>query len=155
MSIVVRPLTSDDRDAVEEALARCGAFSDEEVAVALELFDAGLSAGYWLFGAEVNHRVRGYVCLGKAALTQSSWYVYWMCVHPDAQRLGLGRALQRHAEDFVRSQGGRRLVLETSGRPDYDRARRFYARAGYERAGLLQDFYRRGDDCVIYVKPLA
>jgi ribosomal protein S18 acetylase RimI-like enzyme len=150
----IRELAPADRNDVADALVRCGAFTAEEIAVALELFDAGSSAGYWLFGAEVNGRIAGYVCIGTATLTESSWYVYWLCVHPDAQRRGIARALQDRAEQFVWSHGGRRLVVETSGRGDYDPAHQFYQRAGYVKAGVLEDFYRSGDDCVIYVKQL-
>jgi ribosomal protein S18 acetylase RimI-like enzyme len=151
---LIRGLDTADREAVADALTRCGAFNETEISVALELFDAGASAGYSLFGAEVNGRIAGYVCIGTAALTESSWYVYWLCVHPAAQRRGIARALQDRIERFVWSRGGRRLVVETSGRPDYDPAHRFYQRAGYVKAGVIQDFYRAGDDLVIYVKPL-
>jgi ribosomal protein S18 acetylase RimI-like enzyme len=152
LGIVTRPLGAVDREAVQEALGACGAFSQEEIGVALELFDAGLAGDYVLFGAERGGRLQGYICLGKASLTAASWYLYWMCVHPDAQRLGLGRALQLRAEAFVRSQGGERIVLETSGRSDYGPARRFYEKAGYLPVGCIPDFYRPGDDCLIYFK---
>lgn len=152
LGTVTRPLGPFDREAVQEALGACGAFSQEEIGVALELFDAGLAGDYVLFGAERDGRLRGYVCLGKASLTAASWYLYWMCVHPAAQRLGVGGALQLQAEAFVRSRGGERIVLETSGRPDYGPARRFYEKAGYLPVGRIPDFYRPGDDCLIYSK---
>ena len=155
MGAVIRELQPEDRAAVEEMLTRCGAFNDQEIRVALELFDAGLDAGYSLFGMEEAGKVQGYVCLGKASLTQSTWYIYWICVHPSAQHQGVGRALQVHSEQFVRSQGGLRMVLETSGRLDYERARIFYQNAGYARVGHIRDFYKPGDDCLIYVKELA
>lgn len=152
LGIVTRPLGPVDREAVQEALDACGAFSQEEIGVALDLFDEGTAGDYFHFGAERGGRLQGYVCLGKASLTAASWYLYWMCVHPVAQRLGMGRALQRRAEAFVRSQGGERIVLETSGRSDYGPARRFYEQAGYLPVGRIPDFYRPGDDCLIYSK---
>jgi ribosomal protein S18 acetylase RimI-like enzyme len=154
MGPVIRAARPDDRKAIEDALTASAAFSGEEIRVALELFDEGAVAGYYLFVVEADGAVGGYVCVGPVTLTQSSWYLYWICVHPRAQGRGCGRRLQQHAEDFVRSQGGQRLVLETSGRPDYDRARRFYQQSGYERAGFIRDFYRPGDDCIVYVKRL-
>lgn len=155
MGPLIRPLVAEDRPDVEDALVSCAAFNEEEVAVALELFDAGQPGGYWLFGAQTDGRIHGYVCLAKAPLTRSTWYLYWICVHANAQGRGVGSALQRHGEAFVRSHGGERLVLETSGRPDYQRARQFYERAGYRLVGRIEDFYRPGDDCVIYAMPLA
>lgn len=157
MGIVVRPARADDRPAVADALGSCAAFNAEEVTVALELFDEGIAVpdSYTLLSAEVDACVQGYVCLGQAPLTQSTWYLYWVCVHRAAQGHGVGRALQRASEEAVRKRHGARLVLETSARPDYHRARRFYASAGYQRAGLIQDFYKPGDDCLILVKTLT
>jgi ribosomal protein S18 acetylase RimI-like enzyme len=71
------------------------------------------------------------------------------------QGTGIGRALQRTVEEVVRQQGGDRLVLETSGRADYDRSRRFYTRAGFTVQGCIPDFYKPGDDCIIYCKILG
>ena len=152
MGVTIRGIVPDDRKDVHDMLAACGAFHAEEIRIALEMMDAGLSGEYALFGVESDGRLRGYACAGKAPLTLSSWYLYWICVHPDAQGCGIGRGLQQWVEKFVRESQGDRLVLETSGRPDYAPARRFYERAGFEVVGRIADFYQRGDDCVIYSK---
>jgi ribosomal protein S18 acetylase RimI-like enzyme len=155
MLVRIREALAADRSAVERMLRDCAAFNAEEVRVALELFDEGPSGGYALLVAEADDAVRGYVCVGQAPLTESTWYVYWICVHPSAQRRGVGQALQHEAEELVRRQGGERLVLETSGRADYHRSRQFYESAGYRSVGRIDDFYRRGDDAIIYVKYLG
>jgi ribosomal protein S18 acetylase RimI-like enzyme len=144
-----------DRDAVLEALERCGAFTADEVRVAIEMFDDGLAGDYSLVGVEVEGVLRGYVCIGKAWLTHSSWYLYWICVHPAFHGSGVAQLLHHTAEHFVRERGGERLVLETSSRPPYERSRRFYARAGFEVQGRIADFYECGDDCLVYVKALG
>jgi ribosomal protein S18 acetylase RimI-like enzyme len=158
MGVLIRPLQMEDTAAVRETLIACKVFTAEEVDVASQLMMEGLASGldgdYPLFVAEVSGLVRGYVCVGKTPLTVSTWHLYWLCVHPVTQRLGIGRALQAHAESFVLSRGGERLALETSSRPDYERTRLFYCRAGYTQIGLIADFYKRGDDCVIFCKAL-
>jgi ribosomal protein S18 acetylase RimI-like enzyme len=156
MGAIVRDARAADRDAIEEALRLSGAFRADEVAVALELFDEGISSStsYTLFAAEDAGTVVGYCCLGLAPLTESTWYVYWLCVHPRVQGRGIGRALHEHGEKFITRRGGQRMVLETSGRHDYHRARSFYERVGYRQTGCIADFYRPGDDCLIYVKDI-
>jgi ribosomal protein S18 acetylase RimI-like enzyme len=155
MGVTVEPLSSRDRDAVHDILRACGAFSEEEVRVALEMLDAGLAAGdYHLLGARVGGVLHGYACIGHAPLTASSWYLYWICVHPKQQRAGVARMLQAHVEKFVAMLGGDRLVLETSGRADYERARQFYRSAGFSHVGTIPNFYRPGDDCLLYCKSL-
>lgn len=155
MGMTVRDLQRGDRPAVEDALIACGAFSDQEVRVALEMVDAGFNGDYTLPSVEIESQVRAYACIGKATLTSASWYIYWICVHPSYQRMGAGRRLQQQIEELVRAAGGERLVLETSGRPDYERTRRFYCAAGFIEAGRIPDFYKRGDDCVIFAKELV
>jgi ribosomal protein S18 acetylase RimI-like enzyme len=155
MGVRVRDLATDDRASVREALILCGAFTDEEVRVALEMVEAGLAGDYCLLAVETDGDLRGYACFGRAHLTASSWYLYWICIHPQAQGVGLGRMLQRRVEDRVRELGGDRLVLETSGRADYERARRFYREVGFVEVGRIPEFYRPGDDCLVCCKVLS
>jgi ribosomal protein S18 acetylase RimI-like enzyme len=154
MGITFRQLVAGDRHAVREMLVRCAAFSEEEVRVALEMVDAGIQGDYSLPAAEIDGEVRAYACIGKAPLTASTWYEYWICVHPATQRAGVGRALQSYLEDLVRKSRGERIVLETSGRPDYGRTRHFYRQAGFTEMGRIPNFFKQGDDCVVLCKIL-
>ena len=156
--MTIREMAMHDREAVRDLLLDSPAFSEEEVRVALEVLDAGLAGGldgdYPLFAAEMDGRVCGYVCIGRTPMTRSTWHLYWICVHPSAQRRGIGQALENHIEEFVRGRGGERIVLETSGRPDYAPSRRFYESAGYCACGRIGDYYKPGDDCLFYCKML-
>jgi ribosomal protein S18 acetylase RimI-like enzyme len=147
-----------DRDTMADALRACAVFTGEEVRVALEMIDQGLAGGpdgdYALLVADVDGRGVGYVCVGRTPLTRSTWHLYWICVHPSAQGRGVGRCLQAAAEAFVIARGGERVLLETSGTPGYAAARVFYERAGYAVVGRVADFYRPGDDCIMYCKAL-
>ena len=153
--MTVRPPTAADRGAVLDALASCGAFSELEIEVAIGMFDEGLAGDYTLLGLEAEGSLRGYACIGRASLTERSWYLYWICVHPVFHGRGLGQALQGAVEALVRRSGGDKLVLETSARAQYERSRRFYESAGFSVQGRLVDFYKRGEDCIIYCKALG
>ena len=155
----VRELTPQDRPAILDMLRACGTFSDIEIEVAAEVLDAGLSGGpenaYTLLGLEIDGHLRGYVCIGPTPMTATTWHLFWIAVHPAAQRQRAGRRLQQAAEQFIRDRAGERIVLETSGRPDYEGARRFYEQAGYKVVGRIGDYYKPGDDCVFYCKVLT
>jgi ribosomal protein S18 acetylase RimI-like enzyme len=153
--VIVRSPVAGDRPLVHEVLTRCGAFNDDEIRVAIEMFESGLAGDYSLLGIETDGVLCAYACFGKAGLTLRSWYLYWFCVDPAVQGSGVGQTLQRTVEDSVRQMGGDRLVLETSGRADYERSRRFYERAGFMVQGRIPDFYKPGDDCIIYCKTLG
>ena len=159
VGVRIRELLTGDRETVGRLLHTSGAFTIEEQRVALELVDdaiaRGLSGDYLAFVAVRDGGVVGYVCLGKTPLTESTWHLYWICVDVRRQGSGIGRALQSHAEAFARSRGAARLVVETSGQSSYARARRFYEVRGYRPVGRIPDFYKAGDDCVVYCGELA
>ena len=139
MGVIIREISATDRSAVEAMLEESGAFSVEERAVALELFDDSLRSGpggdYPHFLAEMDDEPAGYICLGRTPMTKSTWHLYWICVRPSLQRRRIGTRLHDFAEHFIRERSGQRIVLETSGRPDYARARQFYLVIGYCPAG--------------------
>lgn len=51
-------------------------------------------------------------------------------------------------------RGGRMLLVETSGLPDFERTRRFYMKCGCEEEARIRDFYTTGDDKVVFRKVL-
>lgn len=66
----------------------------------------------------------------------------------------MGRALLEHVEATVASQQGRLILVETSGTPAYEAARRFYEACGYRYQAVIHDFYSPGDDLIIFGKTL-
>ena len=68
---------------------------------------------------------------------------------------GQGGTLLRHAEEDIRTLGGRVLFIETSSLPHYELTRRFYLKQGYELEATLRDYYAAGDDMVIFRKKFA
>ncbi len=156
-----RPLRAADRGPLTEVLEATGAFTGEEVEVALELIDLGLgdppSHDYLFLVAtsDDERRVLGYVCWGPVPLTQGVFDLYWIAVDPREQGGGVGRRLMAAAEDAVRAAAGRMVLVETAGKPEYAATRAFYERIGYREVARIPDFYRIGDDKVIYGKGLA
>jgi ribosomal protein S18 acetylase RimI-like enzyme len=159
MKTTVRPMVARDKPAIMDLLRVIREFTPEEVAVAEELIDAYLEdssiSGYLVFVAEVGSVVTGYVCYGPTPLTKGTWDVYWVAVDPGGQRQGVGRALMAFAEGKIKESQGRLVIVETSGRPDYDKTRRFYRSLEYKVVARIVDFYSPGDDKLILEKRLA
>jgi len=155
----LRSLVADDRSRIESITRATGVFRDEEVAVALEVFDASSRPGqtdYQTLGAEVDGRLAGWICWGETPCTVGTWDLYWMAVDPAVQGSGVGTALTAAMETELRHGGRARLVvIDTSGRPDYAPTRAFYQARGYTIAGVVPDFYAPGDDQVIFAKGLT
>lgn len=149
----------DDKLAVRQLVADTGFFRPDEVDVAVELVERrlteGLASGYHFVFAEDSDRVIGYACHGPIACTLGSHDLYWIVVDPSRQRGGLGRRLLREAEKQIAAAGGRRVYIETSGKPQYEPTRQFYERCGYTLEARLSSFYGEGDDKIIYKRVLS
>ena len=153
MGIHVRALIESDLPWLGAALRECGAFSDEEIAVAETMLRDALSGDYECVVASAD-RPCGYALFGRTPFTESTWHLYWICVAPAHQRTGAGASLLRAMEDAVRCARGLRIIVETSGRSAYLPARALYERAGYMTRARIVDYYKRGDDLLLLEKPL-
>jgi ribosomal protein S18 acetylase RimI-like enzyme len=154
--MLIRPLAAADRGPLEEVLRATDAFTEEEVQVALELIDLGLksppSSDYLFVVAAEGSSVLGYACWGPVPLTDRVHDLYWIAVDPRRQKGGVGRALLEEVERRLRAAGQRMLLIETASKESYASTRRFYERTGYDEVSRLRDFYRDGDDKVVYGK---
>ncbi len=145
-----------DRGRIEEITRAVGLFRDDEVAVALEVFDTAMagSPDYTGVGADLGGRLAGWICWGPTPCTHGTYDLYWMAVDPALHGAGVGTALVREMEGRL-AGSARLIVVETAGRPDYRPTRAFYEARGYRRAAVIPDFYAPGDDQVVYLKTLA
>ena len=153
---LLRHLTAADRGRIEEITRAVRVFRDDEVPVALEVFD-GVVAGspdYIALGATLDERLVGWICWGPTPCTLGTYDLYWMAVDPTAQAAGIGTALLREMEGRL-AGSARLIVVETAGRPDYRPTCAFYEARGYRKAAVIPDFYAPGDDQVVYVKTLT
>ena len=88
-------------------------------------------------------------------MTQGTWNLLLIAVHPDRQGQGIGGAVMRHVEKTLARRGERILLVETSGLPAFDRTRAFYRFIGYDEEAQIRDYYQAGDDQVVFRKLLA
>ncbi|RJP94675.1 MAG: GNAT family N-acetyltransferase [Desulfobacteraceae bacterium] len=136
-----------------------GFFQSYEVDVAVELVEDRLARGtasdYSFVFLEKQGCLAGYACYGPIPCTVSSFDLYWIAVHPDFQRQGLGRMINDEIERLIQTAGGTRIYIETSQSSAYEPTRSFYKSLGYLPAAVLEDFYAPGDAKGIYCKKLT
>jgi ribosomal protein S18 acetylase RimI-like enzyme len=154
---MIRPMQPADKQPVLTLIRATGMFTPAEVDVAEELIDIYLGVpeqpDYRVVIIE-NHRkdVAGYLTWGPTPLADDVYDLYWMAVAPSEQRKGLGKALVLWLEAEVRKLKGRMIIIETSSQPRYESTRQFYINLGYQEVARIPDYYREGDDRVIYAK---
>jgi ribosomal protein S18 acetylase RimI-like enzyme len=139
------------RTRLETIVRATGVFADAEIGVALELFDA-TDDDYEFIGAFSGDLLAGFACFGPTPSTDRTYDLYWIVVHPEAQRSGAGAALMAEMERRLAERDARMVIVETSSRPDYEATRLFYHKRGYHESARVPDFYAPGDDRVVLTK---
>jgi len=151
-----------DRSGVFRILENAGNFTPEEVATALELIDEWLElgehSGYLTYVLESvgegTSEVLGYVSFGPTPLTESTYDLYWIAVDKSQHRGGVGKRLMKFTEEEIARRGGKLLLIETSSQETYGGTIQFYERTGYELVGKIPEYYKPGDDKLIFAKRL-
>src|SRR5918998_376947 len=116
------------RARLAEVLTATGAFTTDEVAVALELFDETFGpsraengeaksetlssvypsfSGYEFLGLFADDILVGYACYGPTPGTDGTFDLYWIAVHPAAQGGGEGGRLLAEVERRLRAREAR------------------------------------------------
>ena len=151
-----------DRSGVFRILENAGNFTPEEVGTALELIDEWLDlgehSGYLTYVLdardEESSEVLGYVCFGPTPLTESTYDLYWIAVDKSKHRGGVGKRLLKFAEEEIVRRGGKMLLVETSSQETYGGTIQFYEKTGYDLVGKIKEYYKPGDDKLIFAKRL-
>ncbi|MFK7835885.1 MAG: GNAT family N-acetyltransferase [Sulfitobacter sp.] len=95
------------------------------------------------------------LCYARAeALTEGTWNMLAIAVHPDLQGQGAGTALTQALEAQLKAKSQRILIVDTSGTEDFAATRAFYAGNNYTEEARIRDFWAEGDDKVIFRKAL-
>jgi len=156
---MITPITDRDREKILRLLKQTGVFNEKEIEVAMEIADQVLAkrdrGDYQTFCYyDGENRFRGYICFGPIPMTDSRYDLYWIAVDKQARGKGVAAELVGFMEEEIAKQGGGKIYVDTSSTPQSGAARAFYAKQGYSRVCALDDFYRKGDSKIIFMKDI-
>jgi ribosomal protein S18 acetylase RimI-like enzyme len=158
---MITPLLKDHKEKIFKILVDTNNFNNDEIEIAMELINVYLNVegqeDYEIFvdrNEEDENLINGYVCIGPRPLTEGTYDLYWIAVNPSIQSKGVGSKLVKHIEDYIKNKNGRLILIETSGKPSYEKERKFYEKNQYDKLVEIKDFYRKADSLVIYGKYL-
>ncbi|MCS6849896.1 MAG: GNAT family N-acetyltransferase [Gemmataceae bacterium] len=156
---MIRPIHPDDTPVLVALAAETSVFKPMEIEALREVLGdyhaANVQLGHRAVADERQREVVGFAYYAPAAMTDRTWYLYWIAVRKALHARGIGSALLQHAEDDIRAAGGRLLIIETSSLPSYEQTRRFYQKHGYVQVAVVPDFYADGDSMVVFAKRLS
>ena len=154
---MIRPATPNDKKALMAIANAIGLFSPQELeelgGMLAEYFDGNLGQDHFWSVYDDGEPV-GVAYYAPEQYTYGTWNLYFIAVHPDRQGEGLGGQLLRYVEQMLAERGERLLLVETSGLPNFEGTRAFYLKNGYEEEARIREFYKAGDDKLIFRKAL-
>jgi len=154
---MIRKIETEDKKRLVEIVENIPEFNEREREVAKEMIQTTSPNGenfYDIFVYETGGNVVGFHCVGKRSLTEGSYDLYWIVVHPEHQNRNIGRKLLNHAEEFVRQNDGSWLFVETSSKEELLPTRKFYLRNNYTILAEIRDFYAKGNHMILFGKYL-
>jgi ribosomal protein S18 acetylase RimI-like enzyme len=153
---MIRPTVPADTPTILKIAEGTGVFKSHEIVALNEVLDDYHSDnhayGHKAVTYEQDGHIIGFAYYAPAAMTERSWYLYWIAVSKQTQAKGVGGGLMHHVEEDIRNNNGRVLFIETSSLPHYDLTRKFYLKHGYEVTAVLRDYYHDADDMVVFRK---
>jgi len=157
----IRPAVDGDVVPIQGLALDNGMFAPDDMAGFDEMLrgslDGSLDETRWIVAKDAAGRVAGAACYAPEPFADRVWNLYFLAVHPDQHRSGIGTTLVAHAEQSLRTAGeqvARVLIVETSSTDAYKAARRFYVREGFDREARIREFYGPGDDKIVFWKSL-
>lgn len=153
--MAVRPLARHDLPALRAVIDATGLFPGHLLDGMAEAHLAGPAGEETWLTADRDGIPEALAYAAAERMTDGTWNMLLIAVDPSRQRQGMGAALVMEVEALLRARGARLLLVETSGLPEFDGARRFYRNLGFAEEGRIRDYYRDGEDKIIFAKTLA
>jgi ribosomal protein S18 acetylase RimI-like enzyme len=148
--VVVRPYRDEDFSQVMEIAMDLLVENRERVEGTIRM--ASRSDAFKLFIAETDGMVVGFLMLELKGWNKDLAQIYWMAVRGGHQRKGYGSTLIKEMEHYAKEKGVRKIFIGTNS--DNKIAIPFYVKNGYKPEGLLKDWDKDGEDCLILGKHL-
>jgi GNAT superfamily N-acetyltransferase len=115
----------------------------------------GLEDGRHYFALQVDGSLAGITGLHHYEWgPQENVWLGWFALSPRLQGRGLGVRLMEETERQARDLGYRKLFIETYATPTFARAIRFYTRAGFRQAGMIENYLPDGSAMLVFLKEL-
>lgn len=153
---MIRLATLDDQQALMAIAKAINLFTPPELEALGEMlagYFEGDSDSFWI--TYDDGEPRGVAYCAPEVYADGVWNLYFIAVHPDYQGQGIGGKMLRYVEKMLAERGDRLLLVETSGLPDFEKTREFYRKNGYEEEARIRDYYKEGDDKIIFRKALT
>ena len=156
---MIRPAVSSDKDAMTSLFSALNLFDTDEIKFMCELVDSyfhvTLEEGHFWIVNDDNDAITSAAYYAPESFGQNVYNLYFIGVLPGEQGKGIGSIMLEYVEKHLKELEQRLLLVETSGLPNFEKTREFYLKNNYEKEATIREYYKEGDDKVIYRKKLS
>jgi ribosomal protein S18 acetylase RimI-like enzyme len=150
----IRKIYKSDIDGLKNVLNTIDLFPSEMLdEMLVDYFDNPETEKIWFTCIQQEIPVSIGYCAPEE-LTDRTYNLYALGVKNDLQNKGVGKAMMTFIEEYLKIEGKRVLIVETSSLSEYENTRAFYLKIGYTQEAVIRDFWKEGDDKVIFWKKL-
>jgi len=155
MNTSIRKVEKEDLEHLKSVLDSIELFPSEMLDDMIsDYFDNPDSQDIWFTAIENNEPVSiGYCAPEK--LTEGTFNLYAIGVRSDIQGKGIGSKMMRYLEHKLKEEGHRILIVDTSGTDEFQLTRKFYENLNYNKEATIRDFWKEGDDKIVFWKKLS
>ena len=153
---MIRETSADDVGAIMAIIQDSGQFDEtglEHVRLTLEDHLQNGSDALWF--TAIDGDPVGVAYCAPEPVTVGTWNLLMLWVQAGHEGSGMGTALVRQIERSLNERDARLLIVETSGLPEFENARKFYDRAGFKHEARVANFFDQGDDKLIYTRSVS
>ncbi len=154
----VRLIEQRDLAALVDLIIAIELFPPDEIRELAEMITTYLNSEvkrqFWMVDDDAESGLSGVVYCEPEQMTQGTWNLRLIGVHRKRRGEGRGKRLLERTEAMVLQRNGRILIVETSATESFENTRAFYAKCGYTEEARIRDFYKDGDDKVVFWKAL-
>jgi ribosomal protein S18 acetylase RimI-like enzyme len=150
----IRPIVKTDISGLKQVVDASGLFPsahlDEMIA---DYFDCSETKDIWFAFLEKDQPVAVGYCVPEK-FTEGTFNLLAIGVSPEAQRKGIASQMMHYIEQRLKQEHGRVLIVETSSDNAQIGARSLYNKIGYLQAAVIKDFWKDGEDKIVFWKKL-
>jgi ribosomal protein S18 acetylase RimI-like enzyme len=154
MNEKIRPVTKSDIDGLKNVADSSGVFPSEYLDEMIsDYFNNPNTQDIWFAYFDDNKPVAIGYCVPEK-FTDGTYNLLAIGVSEDFQRKGIASQMMKYIEHLLKHKSGRILIVETSSDDAQIGARNFYPKIGYTQVGVLKDFWKDGEDKIVFWKKL-
>ncbi len=154
MNEKIRAVTPSDTEGLKVVVDSSELFPSEYLDEMIsDYFNNPDTQDIWFTYIDNNKQVAIGYCIPEK-LTEGTYNLLAIGVLKESQGKGIASEMMKHIEQLLKQKEGRILIVETSSDDAQIAARNFYKKIGYTQEAVIRDFWKEGEDKIVFWKKL-